>query len=469
MEMPYGTALSVLAERSPDSVAVVCDGQTHRRGDLERDANRLARAYAGFGVRPGDLVTLALPNGVEAIIAAHAVWKLGAVPQLISWRLPDPERAAIVELAQPRLVVGVEGPTAGAPHVPQGYVPPSDLSAERLEDRLSPNRQVITSGGSTGRPKLIVDPVPASIDPDAESYTVPPGTRTLIPGPMYHAGPFLNCHWTLLGPCPVELLPRASLLQRRDPSTDESQPIAANVDVVGIVCGLDRPIAPGRIQRFTSLAWDAGAAPLVILSKADLVESTEEIENDLLRQDPAAEIISVSSATTDGVSVLLERCANQTLVLVGESGAGKSALLNALAGRELSATGGVRAGDSKGRHTTTARQLFVLEGNCRLIDTPGVREVGIHTDVDTIDDGFSDIRDLAALCHFNDCGHSNEPGCEVLNALADGRLDKSRMTAWEQLRREAAWAEIRTDPAAQHRADRKLGRVIRDTKRAKRR
>jgi ribosome biogenesis GTPase len=267
----------------------------------------------------------------------------------------------------------------------------------------------------------------------------------------------------------VGLLPRASLLQRRDPSTGGSQPIAANIDIVGIVCGLDRPITPGRIQRFTSLAWDAGASPLVILSKADLMDSTAEVENDLLRQDPAADIISVSSETTDGISDLLDRCENRTLVLVGESGAGKSTLLNALAGRELGATGKVRSGDGKGRHTTTARQLFVLQGNCCLIDTPGVREVGIHTDVETIDDGFGDIAELAVECRFHDCGHSNEPGCEVQAAIADGHLDEDRMQAWEQLRREAAFSEIRKDPAARHKADRKLGRLIRDAHSAKRR
>ncbi|MCP3857111.1 MAG: ribosome small subunit-dependent GTPase A [Actinomycetia bacterium] len=267
----------------------------------------------------------------------------------------------------------------------------------------------------------------------------------------------------------VDLLPRASLLQRRDPSTGGSQPIAANIDIVGIVCGLDRPVPPGRIQRFTSLAWDAGASPLVILSKADLVESTVEIEGELLRHDPAADIISVSSETTDGISDLLGRCVNRTLVLVGESGAGKSTLLNALAGRELGATGAVRRGDSKGRHTTTARQLFLLEGNCCLIDTPGVREVGVHTDVDTIDDGFGDIAELAVDCHFRDCGHTNEPGCEVQAAVADGRLDDDRMRGWEQLRKEAAFAEIRDDTAARHRADRRLARIIRNAQDIKRR
>ncbi len=267
----------------------------------------------------------------------------------------------------------------------------------------------------------------------------------------------------------IDLLPRASLLQRRDPSTGGSQPIAANVDIVGIVCGLDRPVSAGRIQRFTSLAWDAGASPLVILSKADLVDSVAKIEGDLLRHDTTADIISVSSQTTRGVSDLLARSAGRTLVLVGESGAGKSTLLNALAGRQLSVTQKVRGGDHKGRHTTTARQLFVLEGNCCLIDTPGVREVGIHTDVDTIDEGYGDIAELAIDCRFHDCAHESEPGCKVQAAVADGRLDNDRMQAWEQLRREAAFSEIRNDTAARHTADRKLGRIIRHAKDAKRR
>ena len=129
--------------------------------------------------------------------------------------------------------------------------------------------------------------------------------------------------------------------------------------------------------------------------------------------------------------------------------------------------GAVRRGDSKGRHTTTARQLFVLEGNCRLIDTPGVREVGVHTNVDTIDDGFDDISALALGCRFRDCGHQTEPGCDVRAAVADGRLNAVRLRAWEQMRREAAAAELRSDTAARRKADRKLGKIIRSAKNTK--
>ncbi len=267
----------------------------------------------------------------------------------------------------------------------------------------------------------------------------------------------------------VDMLPRASLLQRRDPSTGSSQPIAANVDIVGIVCGLDRPVSTGKVQRFTALAWDAGAIPLVILTKADLIDSTREAEDELLGQDPALDIVAVSAATSDGVLDLLERCARKTLVLVGESGAGKSTLLNALAGRELNDTGDVRSGDHKGRHTTTARQLFLLAGNCCLIDTPGVREVGVWTDVATIDDGFTDIAELALDCRFRDCGHDGEPGCEVRAAIDDGRLADARLQSWNQLRREAAWAERRADPAAQRQVGKQLNRVYRDAMAAKQR
>lgn len=259
----------------------------------------------------------------------------------------------------------------------------------------------------------------------------------------------------------VELLPRASLLQRRDPSSGGSQPIAANVDHVGIVCGLDRPINPGRIQRFTALAWDAGASPLIVLTKADLVESTDDIENDIRAEEPAADVIVVSAETTQGLHELLERSANRTLVLVGESGAGKSTLLNALAGTEVGVTGAVRKGDNKGRHTTTSRELFVLEGDCCLIDTPGVREVGLFLDVDTIDDGFSDIAELASECRFGDCGHQGEPGCAVAAALEDGTLSSQRVQSWVKLRREAEWLERRGDAAAENRAGRELNKMIR--------
>ena len=263
------------------------------------------------------------------------------------------------------------------------------------------------------------------------------------------------------------ILPRASALRRRDPSGGGEQLIAANVDVVGIVCGLDRPVRIGRIQRFTSLAWDAGASPLVILNKADLVEDPAAPMEEILEHDPFAEVVAVSSTTAAGVAPLSERCCGQTLVLVGESGAGKSTLTNALAGVDVADTGRVRHGDHKGRHTTTSRQLHVLgDGGC-LIDTPGVREVGLVTDTDTIDEGFADVAELAADCRFSDCGHATEPGCAIRAAVESGELSEDRLAAWDKLRREAAYEERRSDVAARRSLDRARGKMYRAATKAR--
>jgi ribosome biogenesis GTPase len=267
---------------------------------------------------------------------------------------------------------------------------------------------------------------------------------------------------TLEGEVVRELIPRTSLLQRRDPSTGLSQPLAANIDIVGIVCGLDRPLSLGRIERFSTLAWDAGAAPLVILSKSDLVDTTDALESEIYSGFPGTDVVSVSSVHEVGVANLLTICVGKTLVLVGESGAGKSTLLNVMLGHEVAQTGTVRQGDRKGRHTTTSRELHVLGDGCCLIDTPGLREVGIFTDAATVDEAFGDIAELAKRCRFNDCGHHTEPGCAVLEALEGGELAEERVTSWRSLRKEAESAELRADRAAYRKASRSLGKLYRD-------
>ncbi|MCE2391419.1 MAG: AMP-binding protein, partial [Proteobacteria bacterium] len=205
----YGRAFSVHALREPERPMIECDGRVATRGEVESRSNLLARAYASLGVGPGDFVTLALPNGIEFVEAAVASWKLGAVPQPISWHLPQAERVGLIELAEPALVVGVDADaSAGRPSVPAGFDPGADVSDAPHPERVSPYRQAMASGGSTGRPKLIVDKLPAQVDPDARNQTVAPGAHTLVPGPMYHSGPFLNCHWTLMAGGFVALMSR---------------------------------------------------------------------------------------------------------------------------------------------------------------------------------------------------------------------------------------------------------------------
>jgi bile acid-coenzyme A ligase len=207
--MSYGAALRLHATRAPDRIALVCGDRTLSFAELDRASTRLARAYAERGVVEGSFVTIALPNGVEFVLACFAIWKLGAVPQPVSWKLPEKERNAILAEAKPALVVGVDpGAAAGAPSVPTGFAPEAHHRGDPLPDRTSPSRQALASGGSTGRPKLIVDALPAECDPTQPFYGNEPGSIVLVPGPLYHAAGFLNTSITLVIGGTVVLLPR---------------------------------------------------------------------------------------------------------------------------------------------------------------------------------------------------------------------------------------------------------------------
>lgn len=172
--------------------------------------------------------------------------------------------------------------------------------------------------------------------------------------------------------------------------------------------------------------------------------------------------------TGHGVARLRGELCGRSVSVVGESGAGKSTLLNALAGGEVAATGDVRSGDHKGRHTTTARQLHVLDGPIWLIDTPGLREVGLWTDAETVDAVFDDVTALGSECRFRDCTHEGEPGCAVQEAVDGGSLAVDRYESWVKLRREAAAAALRADNHAYRQANRRFGRMVRNAQRHKR-
>jgi bile acid-coenzyme A ligase len=188
----FGAALDWLAAEAPERLAAICGTESITRAQLERRSNRLARAYQQLGVGPESRVTLALPNSLEFLTACMAIWKLGASPQPISARLPAKEREAIVALSRPALIVGVvAGEYPEFASVPAGFTPSAALSDAKLPDVVPQNVRTMTSGGSTGRPKLIVDLTPALCDPEvAENYMQPRGVA-LAPGPLYHAGPFI--------------------------------------------------------------------------------------------------------------------------------------------------------------------------------------------------------------------------------------------------------------------------------------
>ncbi len=249
----------------------------------------------------------------------------------------------------------------------------------------------------------------------------------------------------------LDLLPRRSLLERLDPSTGTASVVAANVDLVLIVCGLDRPVRAGRIQRFVAQTRDAGAQPILVLTKIDLADDLDATLVDAHAIDPRLEVLPTSAPTGAGMDALAMRIAGATVVAVGESGAGKSTLANALCGEDVAATAEVRGGDAKGRHTTTSRQLHLLPmGGC-LIDTPGVRAVGLSADTDTVEESFDDIAELSLRCKFTNCGHDTEPGCAVRAAVTGKTLSAQRLDSWHRLRTEVAEQAQRNQTQARRR------------------
>jgi ribosome biogenesis GTPase len=259
----------------------------------------------------------------------------------------------------------------------------------------------------------------------------------------------------------VATLPRISLLRREDPDGGE-QPLVANAELLLLVCGLDRPVKAGRIQRSAALAWDAGALPVVVLTKSDLRDDVEPEVEAVTAAHPGIEVVATSATTGQGLADLSAIIDGRSIVLLGESGSGKSTLANALLGEAVADTGEVRSGDHRGRHTTTARQLHPLPGGGVLIDTPGIRSVGLWIDPEAVDATFDDVDSLARECRFADCRHGTEPGCAVQEAVARGDLDPARLRSWTTLRREAESAARRADPRARRAEARRFGKLIRE-------
>ncbi len=270
----------------------------------------------------------------------------------------------------------------------------------------------------------------------------PDGTEHLLQAPTLPA----VGDWVVVEDAVIQaVLARWSELSRADPSGHGTQVLAANVDLVVITAPADR-LSPARVERELALAWDSGAQPLVVLTKADLAPPGLEAS---LRDRLVGVDVLATSATADlGVEDLRQALRpHRTAVLLGPSGAGKSTLANAVVGGERLATGEVRASDARGRHTTTSRQLVVVPGGGVLIDTPGLRSLGLGAEVD-LDAAYPDIESLAVGCRFRDCRHQAEPGCAVTAAAGAGSLDPARLASFAKLQRELAAEARRVDPLA---------------------
>ena len=259
------------------------------------------------------------------------------------------------------------------------------------------------------------------------------------------------------GPCQIrEVLARQSWFSRKSAGREATeQVVAANIDTVLVVFGLDKPVNPRAIERYLVVARRSGPVPVVVLNKADL--AGDEAPNraaeaaTVAEETPVLAVSARSGAGLDDVRRYLKW--GRTLALLGPSGAGKSSLVNQLVGREVLPTGEVREWDARGRHTSVHRQLVVCAGGGLIIDTPGMRELALW-DTDAIGESFDDIAALASACRFSDCGHDREPGCAVKAAVEAGRLDAGRHQSYLKLQAEQAAVERQRDERAQQAAKR---------------
>jgi ribosome biogenesis GTPase len=240
---------------------------------------------------------------------------------------------------------------------------------------------------------------------------------------------------------------RTAMVRRAADTEATAQVIAANVDVICLVTSANRDLNPRRIERYLTAVWESGAEPVVVLNKVDLVADVAPLIDSIAAVALAVPVVQVSALTGAGVDELRTHVGlGCTVGLVGSSGVGKSSLINRLVGRDVQHVSDIREDDARGRHTTTRRELVLLSGGGVLIDTPGMRELGLIEDEGGVDTAFADIAAIALGCRFNDCLHEAEPGCAVQAALYSGTLSAERLKSYRKLLREIAAAERKRDP-----------------------
>jgi len=253
-------------------------------------------------------------------------------------------------------------------------------------------------------------------------------------------GDNVELEYNPLGDCLIiKTLERKTAFSRKDPDVGMGEQIvAANFDYVFILMSLNFDFNLKRLERYLTVSWQSGGQPVIVLTKADIAEDTQE-KLELVNQIAlGVDVCVVSAVTGEGMEQLEKYLVpEKTAVFLGSSGVGKSTFTNYLLGKELMETGEIREDDSKGHHTTTHRQLFVMDNGARIIDTPGMRELGMWIVDDGIDFSFTDINDLIIQCRFSNCTHNGEPGCAVAQALKEGTLTEKRWKNYWKIQRES--------------------------------
>ncbi|MDU5336641.1 ribosome small subunit-dependent GTPase A [Enterococcus sp.] len=243
----------------------------------------------------------------------------------------------------------------------------------------------------------------------------------------------------------LRTLTRSSALSRMDSTEGREQMIAANFDYIFILQSLNHDFNPRRLERYLTLGWQSGGVPIVLLTKTDQIEEYSDQLAEAQEIAIGTEVYPISAVTSEGLAELEQYLQpKKTVVLVGSSGVGKSTLINRLLGKEIMETQAVRENDSRGRHTTSHRQLFTLDNGAKIIDTPGMREVGMWDVSKGLEQTFADVEAYFGNCKFKDCHHQSEPGCAVKEALANGELAPERWESYLKLLEEAQFTNDKT-------------------------
>lgn len=288
---------------------------------------------------------------------------------------------------------------------------------------------------------------------------------TLPPRPDVTVG-----DWLLLDrarPASSRVLERTSLLKRRAPGTDrQEQLIAANIDTAFIVTSCNHDFNVARLERYVALALDARITPVIVLTKTDLVTDPQSYIEAARTVSDMIDVVALDARSCAPRTELAAWCKpGKTVAFLGSSGVGKSTLTNAMLDRQSIETQAIREDDSKGRHTTTRRELHAVPNGCLILDTPGMREVQLTDAAEGINDLFAEIQDIAAQCRFNDCRHETEPGCAVLAAVSEGTIDRTRLGRWRKLMAEDAFNSASL--AERRSREKAFGKMVRGVKKLK--